>query len=112
MKSAPGPLSSKSACLVEDDVPRLRSNTPRTFDIKRDCIFCSDHVAHDSKAQYYRSAVSNVETLQFQATVLNCAKKRNDNLGNDVAERVQHTYDLVAAEAKYHRMCAQFNVSP
>ena len=99
----------KSSCLEEDeDVTQLRSSTTKTFDIRNDCMFCSEPITQDSRNPSCRKgSVSSVETLEFQATVLDRARERGDKLGNDVSDRVQHAYDLVAAEAKYHRACAQ-----
>ena len=99
----------KSECHQEeeDNAPELRSSTP-IFDIKSDCFFCTEPVTQNAKlAKHRKRAVSNVETLEFQTKILKLAKERQDKWGSDVTQRIQHVYDLVAAEAKYHRQCAQ-----
>jgi len=69
-------------------------------------MFCSEVIAVDYKiATKRRKVVSNVETLQFQETLLNHATNKQDDWGNVVADRIRHAFDLVAAEAKYHRNC-------
>ena len=104
----------KSLCLEEDnELPQLWSSVAKTFDIKNACMFCSNSILQESKREYCRRrAVSNVETLEFQTTILNRAKERCDKWGEEVLERVQHACDLVAAEAKYHRQCAQSFLKP
>ena len=107
-KSSIASAKRKSTCLEENDAPLLRSGVSRTFDIKTDCLFCSESIMQDNKLSSNRKkAVSNVETLEFQASILKRAQERQDKWGNETAERVQHAHDLVAAEAKYHRQCAQ-----
>ena len=44
---------------------------------------------------------------EFKDSVLKCARERCDEWGNLVAKRIESAIDLVAAEAKYHRRCAQ-----
>ena len=92
---------------LEEEEPTLRSSVP-TFNIKDDCIFCSEAIAGDAKTpSKRRKVVSNVETIEFQETILNKATDRQDDWGNVVGVRIQNAFDLVAAEAKYHRNCAQ-----
>ena len=90
-----------------DQGKKLRSQDS-TFDIKDDCMFCAKSVATGGKLERCRRrVVSEVETLEFKDSILVHAQKRNDEWGQIVSERIHHHLDLVAAEAKYHRDCAQ-----
>ena len=102
-------IPKKSLCQEENvDTVQLRSIKSQTFDIKTHCIFCTDVFTADNKLPCHRRrVVSNVETLEFHSKILDCARQRHDEWGNEVSQRVEHICDLVAAEAKYHRICAQ-----
>ena len=102
----------KVSCLDDDEKEKqkiqLRSSYSKAFRVKDDCIFCSEHITQDTKNPFRKGGlVSSVKTLGFRANVIDCAKQRNDKWGNDVIDRLQNVYDLVAAESKYHRTCAQ-----
>ena len=53
----------------------------------------------------YKKQISEVRTMTFQNIVRCHAMERNDEWGQTVLGRVGGAIDLVAAEAKYHRMC-------
>ena len=97
----------RKECAIPEEISqkRLQSRTS-SFDIQQDCLFCGEIIILDVKHKD-RQAVSNVETLQFQDTVLGHAKARKDSWGDDIINRISHAHDLVAAKAKYHRNCAQ-----
>ena len=91
----------------EEQEPNLRSKIP-VFDVKTHCLFCAELLQIDNRIPSERRKVfSNVETIEFKETVLKRASEREDNWGQSVAQRICLTSDLVAAEAKYHRNCAQ-----
>lgn len=86
----------------------LRSKTPK-FDFTTHCLFCSEVLPTSSRLTTKRKKkISNVETMPFKQNILDRAKERNDEWGEMVAKRIiEASSDLVAAEAKYHRNCAQ-----
>lgn len=88
--------------------PTLRSQTP-LFDITTHCLFSSEPLPISSRLTTKRQkSVSNVETMPFKQNLLDRATERNDEWGEIVAKRlIEVSSDLVAAEAKYHRNCAQ-----
>ena len=100
----------KSKELVVDnkvESPSLRSRSGY-FDITSHCLFCTEFMDTASKKEVKRrKVISIVETIEFKDTVLEHAKERGDEWGEAVAKRIEGTIDLVAAEAKYHRNCAQ-----
>ncbi len=78
------------------------------FDVIHDCIFCSNKTCGETKLPLNRrKSISNVETLEFQRNILCQAEARQDTWGGSVKGRVGTNIGLVAAEAKYHRDCAQ-----
>ena len=67
-------------------------------------MFCSENIpTSDRLTSKRRKLISNVETKEFKDSVLKCARERCDEWGNLVAKRIESA----AAEAKYHRHCAQ-----
>lgn len=90
----------------EEEVPTRSSVS--TFNIKDDCIFCFETITVESKTpSKRRKGVSNGETIDFQETILKQATDRQDDWGNVVGVRIRNAFDLVTAEAIYHRNCAQ-----
>ena len=79
-------------CLEKDDeAPNLWSSVPRVFDIKIDCLICSEPVSYDIKhPQRKRKSFSNVETLEFHNSILQRAQERNDEWGSEVITCLQH----------------------
>ena len=70
---------------TDDEAPNLRSSVPRVFDIKNDCLICSEPLSYDIKhPQRKRKAFSNVETLEFHNSILQRAQERNDEWGSEV----------------------------
>ena len=93
---------------TKDEQGKKLRSSDSTFDIRYDCMFCTESIAADERLPKSRKrAVSKVETLEFKDSVLNCINNIDDEWGKSVAVRIQHHLDLVAAEAKYHRDCAQ-----
>ncbi|CAH2090972.1 unnamed protein product [Euphydryas editha] len=89
--------------------PRTRSRISESaFCFKELCLFCGEKLNEESerrKSSDFRRRISQVSTLQFKDTVLETARARDDALAKAVLARVEFQYDLVAAEAKYHRDC-------
>ena len=84
---------------------KRRSQTP-VFDIKNDCLYCCKPTEQD-KNNYKTTTSSSVETLDYIKNVITKADERGDAWGSEVKLRIQLSSDLVAAEGKYHRRCAQ-----
>ena len=84
---------------------KLRSKSSE-FRIKEDCLYCSKPVISD-KNKPKESKSSCVETLEYIQNVLIKSKERADTWGRAVETRIMTSSDLVAAEGKYHRQCAQ-----
>lgn len=88
----------------------LRSSQP-LFNFKLKCLFCAEtinekfYAKEKKKPKQRRREVHPVRSLQFSSTVVNAAKKRNDEWGNNVFRRIINTSDLVAAEGIYHLDC-------
>lgn len=48
---------------------------------------------------------SKIETLEMLQTLISLARRRDDQLGQDLLSRLTGVTDLDAEEAKYHRKC-------
>lgn len=82
-----------------------RISTPQ-FNFKICCFFCSKSFEDETKKPIEkRRIVHSVTTLNFQDRVKEVGLERNDVWGNNVFERLNSAYDLVAEEAKYHKDC-------
>ena len=102
----------KAECEPQIETPKLRPKTTGSAknSISEACLFCYEDLKDFQKLPHKRqknSAFSNVETIEFKGHVLKKAAERGDVWGQAVTERLQNHIDLVAAEAKYHRKCAQ-----
>lgn len=98
-----------SEASTEEDVasPTLRSRI-HVFDIVSHCLFCSEKIETGSKlALRRRKLFSNVENIEFKDSALKRAGESCDEWGNTAAKGIEAVIDLVAAEAKYHRVCAR-----
>lgn len=66
----------------EDTSAILRSQTT-SFDIKLDCLYCTQKITDDSKKpKSRRRDYSCVETLPIIDRIISCAKDRKDEWGN------------------------------
>ena len=90
---------------TQENPTKLRSRLSE-FRIKEDCLYCCKPVIYD-KNNLKKTAYSSVETLEYLENVLKKADERSDEWASDVKLRIQLSSDLVAAEGKYHRYCAQ-----
>ena len=87
----------------------LRSSVP-AFDFRRNCLFCGEEASQEKekkKEVKYRKVINTVTTLTFKDSVKQRCDERQDELGRLVQARVDSVHDLVAAEARYHRVCDQ-----
>ena len=91
----------------EVEAPILRAQTS-SFNIATQCLFCSEELITSHKIEIKRrKIISNVETIEFKENVIKRAKERGDEWGEEVVNLIEASIDLVAAEGKYHRACAQ-----
>ena len=90
---------------TQENPAKLRSKNVN-FNIKEDCPYCCKRIIYDKNNQK-QTASSSVETLEYLENVLKKADERGDEWASDVKLRIQLSSDLVAAEGKYHRCCAQ-----
>ena len=76
------------------------------FDFKKQCFYCGSFVIDDDKHSD-RSEIHKVETLEtkIHAHTLDICKGRNDLDAKNIERRLLNVSDLVAAEARYHKMC-------
>lgn len=89
--------------------PRTRSRVSESgFCFKKLCLFCGKNANEECerrKSLDYRRKIVQVSTLGLKDSILAVARTRSDAIANNVIERINFEYDLVAAEAKYHRKC-------
>ena len=87
---------------------KLRSSTygaqetAGSFDWKSYCFLCSEKA--DAKNNI-RKPIKTVQTLPIRENLIQKAKYRNDDWGNQVLGRLLTCNDLVAEEAIYHDSC-------
>ena len=82
---------------------RLRSSveTPG-FDWKSSCFLCCEK---KDENHVRRDPIITVQTLPIRQNLIERAKERNDDWGNQVLEKLLVCNDLVAEEAVYHVSC-------
>jgi 5'-3' exonuclease len=80
----------------------LRSE--KQFNFKEDCLFCGKP-AHDN-AKRKKHGVHSVQTTQFQSTLEQICRDRNDEWAIEVRGRIEFARDLHAADAIYHSTCS------
>ncbi|XP_053375848.1 uncharacterized protein LOC128547355 [Mercenaria mercenaria] len=83
---------------------KTRKSGETAFDFESKCIFCGTDAKQNENKRGYD--VFPVRTLEFQQTIKNVCKQRNDEWGNDVLCRLEFVHDLRAAEARYHQVCS------
>jgi len=106
-----GNPSAGDVCNVESS---LNTSVPRVtlrsgdidFDIKRDCIFCGEEASASVETKRhakYRREIYEIRTIPSMDAVIDRGLERKDEWGDTVAKRAQSAFDLVAAEAVYHK---------
>lgn len=65
-------------------------------------MFCGK--AAEMKKGKYKRAINKMSTIEFKDNVIKRANERGDSLGKLVKNRIIFYHDLIAAEAKYHRI--------
>jgi len=91
---------------ITDQDRQLRSSG-LSYDIRNECIFCGKPDKYKKKKPKHK--LTQVETHEFEETILDIGTERQDEWAENVFLRLQfiHTniYDLPAAEAQYHDQC-------
>ena len=88
-----------------------------SFDFKNNCLFCGEKITDEFLEKQKklpisrRNVVRNVEKLDIDEGIVTAGKKRGDEWGQKVVDRIQqvkhHDTDLVAVDARYHFLCQQ-----
>lgn len=90
--------------------PTLRSKA-LAFNFKQQCFLCGEEHADDFEEiqrrlpERERNYVHKVMKLESKEMFLQAAKKRGDEWGNTVVERISQVNDLVALDGWYHQLC-------
>jgi hypothetical protein len=88
----------------------LRSLVP-SFNFKDYCFLCNvkideEYLLKQKKTKLCdREIVFSVQKLSMTDNVLEVTKKRKDEWGKTVKERIENIIDLVAVDARYHHSC-------
>ena len=93
--------------LTKDTEKPTTSRTMRSegsgFCFQEHCLFCAQSVFQPGKKRAYDdSQVFPVRTDDFQQTVEQICKERNDRWALDILSRIEYARDLHAADAVYH----------
>jgi hypothetical protein len=83
---------------------KLRSCS-ESFDFKCHCLYCGSTALENPK-NVSRDNIIMVRTIGLRLSILDmCSKRGNDDWSAKVSKRVLCCNDLVAEEARYHKMC-------
>ena len=81
----------------------LRSKE-KTFIFRSHCLFCEQTDKYGGKKKNWE--LLPVRTKEFDRTIKEECKKRNDIWSNKVLGRIESVNDLHAADAVYHHLCS------
>ena len=99
------PTSRKKANVVKKNTPVIsRRSVTTAFDYKENCIFCGLTANYDGKKRGFN--VIPIETQEFQNSIAQVCKARNDEWSITVLGRIEYALDLCAADAAYHKACS------
>lgn len=82
-----------------------------TFSFAEHCFLCAavitaEFIAKQKQTRLCdRDIVYSIRKLSMRNSVSQLAQARNDDWGLAIVERLEHTYDLVAAGTRYHNSC-------
>ena len=94
-----------SVCSNDKHKILLRSEAPN-FDFKSRCLFCGVLAKCCLSSKKRSFDTYPVRSLEFQRTVINHCIQRGDQWADDVRRRLNHIFDLPAADAIYHQQCS------
>ena len=97
--------SRKKATVVKKVAPVInRRSVITAFEYKEYCIFCGLTAKYDGKKRGFD--VFPIETQEFQNSIAQVCKARNDEWSITVLGRIEYALDLCAADAVYHKACS------
>ncbi|KAJ8870623.1 hypothetical protein PR048_029646 [Dryococelus australis] len=102
----------KSRSVADPELPRLLRSTDTSSEISEDanhkCLFCGELVSFAVKHNVGAIAEGvKVRTYEFQSSVTEMCRERNDEWGMIVLGRMNTIVaDLHAADTVYHRSCS------
>ena len=97
------PKKSSSKIIEEQRTIGRRSVKPR-FNSKEHCFFCGQPAKNDGRKR--GNDVIPVRTQDFQDSIAQICKERNDEWSEIVLGRLEYAQDLHAADAVYHQACS------
>ena len=97
------PKKSTSKIIEEQPAIGRRSVKPR-FSTKEHCFFCGQPAKNDGRKR--GNEVIPVRTQDFQDSIAQICKERNDEWSEIVLGRLEYAQDLHAADAVYHQACS------
>ena len=97
--------SRKKATVVKKNAPVIsRRFVTTAFDYKENCVFCGLTAKYDGKKRGFD--VITIKTQEFQNSIAQVCKARNDEWSITVLGRIEYALDLCAADAVYHKACS------
>lgn len=83
----------------------LRSFTvPEKFDFKTQCLFCTEE-CHKSANKKSNRIFRVVTTIQIKENIERQCGVQTNEFAHQVFTRINSSFDLVAAEGRYHKLC-------
>ena len=85
---------------------RLRTESPSYSSVSQ-CLFCAkgEKWTQRNGLKHCEKLVS-VRTTEFQETISQCCRSRNDAWGKEVTARLEYMQDCIAFEVVYHNVCS------
>lgn len=80
------------------------SNVLQKFDFKTQCLFCTEE-CHKSANKKSNRIFRVVTTLQIKDNIESQCGVLNNKFARQVFTRLNSSFDLVAAEGRYHKLC-------
>lgn len=97
--------SRKKATVVKKNAPVIsRRSVTTAFDYKENCVFCGLTAKYDGKRRGFD--VITIKTQEFQNSIAQVCKARNDEWSITVLGRIEYALDLCGADAMYHQACS------
>ena len=97
------PKKSTSKVIEEESAIGRRSVNPR-FSAKEHCFFCGQPAKNNGRKRGYD--VIPVRTKDFQDSIAEICRQREDEWSEIVLGRLEYAQDLHAADAVYHQACS------
>ena len=90
--------------IIEEQPARGRCSVKPRFNTKEHCFFCGQPAKNDGRKR--GNDVIPVRTQDFQDSIAQICKERNDEWSEIVLGRLEYAQDLHAADAVYHQACS------